>query len=113
MSSIKDDVHPACACDDPQFLRQIQGLKDVTAAINDGMEMEATDTMAVHVISYAYPSSEAVEQHKHGKEGCFVLKAANVDKPFPTLEMAVQFASTLGTVPGRWSFDHPSNVSLR
>lgn len=45
--SIYQDVHPACACDDPKFRQQIQGLKDVTAAINEGVRMANTDTRKV------------------------------------------------------------------
>lgn len=110
--SIYQDEHPACACDDPKFRQQIQGLKDVTAAINEGVRMANTDTKQAHMISYAYPSSDDAVRHKHGRQGCFILKAPNVDEPFPTLEMAMKFASTLGTVPSRWSFDHPSNLAL-
>lgn len=70
-------------------------------------------TQQEHVISYAYPTSEDAVRHQHGKRGCYVLKATNVDKPFSDLKMAEQTAATLGTVPGRWSIDHPSNFAFR
>lgn len=66
-----------------------------------------------HVISYAYPSSQEAARHHHGQCGCFILKAPNFDQPFSSLEMASQAATKLGTVPGRWSFDHPSNLAFR
>lgn len=82
-----------------------------------GLQIERADAGATfcskqeeHVISYAYPSSPEAQRHRHGRTGCFILKAPGVDKPVETFELAKSEAAKLGTVPGRWSFDHPENA---
>lgn len=76
------------------------------------METNSTPGMKEHSISYAYPSSENAAKHGCSKQGCYILKTQAVEQPFQSLEAAQQFASTLGTVPVRWSLDHPSQAAL-
>lgn len=70
-------------------------------------------TAQEHVISYAYPTSDAAVKHRCGRVGCHILTAPNVDEPFSSMNLAVEAAAKLGTVPGRWSLDHPSVLALQ
>lgn len=65
-----------------------------------------------HEIGYAYPSSTLAAQLGYSKSGCFTVQVAGEVSPaksYPEAKAAVQ---RLGTVPGRWSWDHPQNSHL-
>jgi hypothetical protein len=65
-----------------------------------------------HVIAYAYPTSTTAQRHGYGKVGCYTFTLAGEQKAFVTLEQAVKVSKDMGTLPGRWSIDHPFNVAF-
>lgn len=67
------------------------------------------DKAAEHVIAYAYPTSESAQRHGHGRSGCYTLVANDFELPMISYEQATRAATEMGTVPGRWSMDHPLN----
>lgn len=66
-----------------------------------------------HVIGYAYPSSPLAKQLGYAKTGCFTIEVAGKTTPAMSYSDAKASVGRLGTVPGRWSWDHPSNSHLR
>jgi hypothetical protein len=65
-----------------------------------------------HVIGYAYPSSPRAQQLGFSKTGCFTVEVAGRPTPVGSYHEAKMVVDRLGTVPGRWSMDHPSNSHL-
>ncbi len=65
-----------------------------------------------HVIGYAYPTSTTATFLGKGKIGCFVVHRVGNMTAHPNYADCVAFVKTLGTRPGRWSFDHPWNQHL-
>lgn len=66
-----------------------------------------------HVIGYAYPSSPLAVQLGYSKSGCFTVEVAGKTTPAKSYGDAKASVGRLGTVPGRWSWDHPCNSHLR
>jgi hypothetical protein len=65
--------------------------------------------MTTHTIAYAYPTSD--QAVKMGKHGVYIEHAGKIT-PMPTYEAAIAHAATLGTLPDRWSMDHPANSTF-
>lgn len=71
-----------------------------------------TKNPAEHELGYAYPSSKLATQLGHGRSGCFTVKVGDTILPAKTYSDAKAAVERLGTVPGRWSWDHPQNRHL-
>jgi hypothetical protein len=82
--------------------RYQQGLQ---ATLAGGTQKSAKE----HEIAYAYPTSPSSVKHGFGKEGCYTIKVGDQQEAFLKKKDALQHAAKLGTTPGRWSIDHPSN----
>lgn len=65
-----------------------------------------------HVIGYAYPTSPDATRLGFGSTGCWTVAVAGKTVPAKTYPDALAVTAKLGTVPGRWSKDHPLNASL-
>lgn len=73
---------------------------------------QLADATNEHVIAYAYPGSASAQKLGCAKKGCFTVSAKGKTTACASLKDAVQAVSTLGTVPGRWSIDHPANAQM-
>ena len=69
-------------------------------------------TVREHVISYAFPYSRSAVKRGFGNRGCYMVAERGRTIAVADYHQAVLEASKLGTVPGRWSIDHPSNAHL-
>ena len=67
---------------------------------------------AEHQICVASPSSENAKQLGYEKTGCFTIEVAGKMSPARSYAQAKSFVEKLGSTPGRWSMDHPSNQRL-
>lgn len=65
-----------------------------------------------HIISYAYPTSNAAKLAGVVNSGAFVFSIPGKHIPFATYKEAVQHAKNQATEPSRWSMDHPKNLHL-
>lgn len=63
-----------------------------------------------HRISYAYPTSPSACRHGRGADGTYVVATAAGETPVPDYAAALENIQRLGTVPNRWSMDHPENA---
>lgn len=71
----------------------------------------ATKQINEHVIGYAYPTSDHATLFGFGKQGCYTLLESGNLQGFASLQDAEEKAKTLGSIPGRWSLDHPANMT--
>ena len=62
----------------------------------------------LHTISYSYPTSEMAQKFKK-PDGCYLLDARGITEVFDFLSDAKLAAMQYGTLPSRWSIDHPDN----
>ena len=65
-----------------------------------------------HVIGYAYPTSIDASRCGFGATGCWTVEVAGKTIPAKTYPEALAVTAKFGSVPGRWSKDHPLNASL-
>ena len=65
-----------------------------------------------HKIGFAYPSSERAKNLGHEATGCFTVEVAGHLSPARSYAQAKHFVEKLGSVPDRWSMDHPDNQRL-
>lgn len=70
------------------------------------------NTTNEHVIAYAYPSSESAQKLGCAETGCFTVQAKGQTTACESLKQAKKAVEGLGTIPGRWSIDHPSNSQM-
>ena len=92
-----------------------QQLQDSVAAglIHCDQTFAKSPICVQHVIGYAYPGSTMAAKLGHSKTGCFTVEVARKTTPAKTYSEAKANVVRLGTVPGRWSWDHPSNSHLK
>ena len=65
---------------------------------------------AEHLLTYAYPMSPRAKELGFNAQGCYVIELAGSATATGTYAEAKAAVSKLGTVPGRWSMDHPDNA---
>lgn len=63
-----------------------------------------------HLIGYAYPSSPLAKRMGRSRTGCYFVQTTAQQSPQPSYDAAVGHVAQLGTVPQRWSIDHPLNA---
>jgi hypothetical protein len=74
--------------------------------------MVTQGTPVEHTIGYAYPSSSLAKSLGCAQTGCFTVQVGEKVVPAKSYSEARAAVQRLGTVPGRWSWDHPSNSHL-
>ena len=63
-----------------------------------------------HLIGYAYPTSPAAKTHGHVLNGCWLIEVQGKEWAELTYAEALAAVKKQGTVPSRWSRDHPINI---
>ena len=62
-----------------------------------------------HNIGYAYATSKTADKLKE-PNGCHYIEIGDVMIACDSYEHALEMAAKAGTMPGRWSKDHPENA---
>ena len=64
-----------------------------------------------HNIGYAYATSDLADKLKQ-PGGCHYIEIGDVTVARDSYEHALETAAKAGTMPGRWSKDHPLNAQF-